>query len=555
MKLATALILSTTALTSSASYTTTIFYSHSGGGDNETHKLLPANGASGDQFGKSVAVSGSTAIVGSRWDDEVAPNAGAAYTYDTSTGDQVFKLTSSDGTRGDAFGSAVAIDGNIALVGASHDDENGPQSGSAYLFDTTTGAQLFKLLPDDGATEDFFGFSVSISGTTAIVGAPHDADNGSDSGSAYLFDTTTGLQLAKVLPDDGAPGDNFGFSVGISGATAIAGAFFRDEHGPRSGAAYLFDTASGSQTLKLVPADGAMNDEFGFSVAVSGNTALVGSVHDDDHGSNSGSAYLFDTTSGVQVTKLTADDAAPEARFGSAVALMGAIAIVGAERESGNGVNSGAAYLFDTTAGGQITKLSSSDGAAGDNCGHSVSINGTTAIAGAWRNEENGVEAGVAYLFDVPGPVITSYCFGDGTGTPCPCGNTGGPGEGCANSTGSGAVLTISGSASVSADDLVLTSTGLPAGPGLFFQGQNSINSGNGIVFGDGLRCAGLDVTRLQVRFSSGGSSNTSISIATKGAVSAGDTKRYQEWYRDPSNSPCGSTFNLTNGYELTWTL
>lgn len=550
MKITTALLLATAALVSSAGYLPAVAQSV-----NETHKLLPAEVEAHDQFGKSVAVSASTAIIGSHWDDDLVPNSGAAYVYDTSTGSQIFKLLPSDGTRGDSFGSSVAVDGTIALIGASHDDDNGPQSGSAYLFDTTTGAQLFKLTPDDAAAGDFFGFSVSISGTTAIVGAPYDNDNGTGSGSAYLFDTTTGLQLAKVLADDGAPNDNFGFSVGISGATAIAGSIFREESGPKSGAAYIFDTASGNQTLKLVPADGAMNDEFGFSVAVSGNTALVGSVHDDDDGSNSGSAYLFDTTSGIQITKLIADDASVEARFGSAVSLMGAIAMVGAEREGENGVASGAAYLFDTTTGGQITKLSSSDGGAGDNCGHSVSISGTTAISGAWRNGESGVDAGVAYLFEVPGPVITSYCFGDGTGTPCPCGNTGGPGEGCANSTGSGAVLTISGSASVSADDLVLTSTGLPQGPGLFFQGQNSINSGNGIVFGDGLRCAGLDVTRLQVRFSSGGSSNTSISIATKGTVSAGDTKRYQEWYRDPSNSPCGSTFNLTNGYELTWTL
>ena len=149
---------------------------------------------------------------------------------------------------------------------------------------------------------------------------------------------------------------------------------------------------------------------------------------------------------------------------------------------------------------------------------------------------------------------FVAYCFGDGDGTDCPCNNDGAPGEGCANSTGAGAVMAAFGSASVYADDLVLFSTGLTPGPGLYFQGNNAINSGNGNPFGDGLRCVGGSIVRLQVRFSSGGASQTTISIATMGGVSAGDTKRYQYWYRDAGSSPCNSLFNLTNGYELTWT-
>ena len=150
----------------------------------------------------------------------------------------------------------------------------------------------------------------------------------------------------------------------------------------------------------------------------------------------------------------------------------------------------------------------------------------------------------------------TSYCSGDGSGTACPCGNPGGSGEGCANDTGSGAVLSGSGSASILADDLVLSATNLTPGPGLFFQGNNAVNSGNGNPFGDGLRCTGGSVRRLQVRFANSGNgftTQTSISIATSGNVSAGQTKRYQYWYRDSGTSPCGSLFNLTNGHELVW--
>jgi hypothetical protein len=143
----------------------------------------------------------------------------------------------------------------------------------------------------------------------------------------------------------------------------------------------------------------------------------------------------------------------------------------------------------------------------------------------------------------------TAYCFGDGSGTACP-GTPGGAGEGCANSTGSGAVLAASGSDSASADDLVLSASNLPDNePGLYFQGNNSVNGGNGITFGDGLRCAGFEARRLEVQTSAGGASATAGSIATGGLVNAGDTKYYQLWYRD------GSGFNTTNGLEINWTL
>ena len=145
------------------------------------------------------------------------------------------------------------------------------------------------------------------------------------------------------------------------------------------------------------------------------------------------------------------------------------------------------------------------------------------------------------------------FCFGDGTGTACPCGNLGSAGEGCANDTGSGGLLSASGSNSVLADDLVLEASGLTSGPGLYFQGNNAVNGGLGNPFGDGLRCAGNEVIRLEVQFSSLDTSATSISVATKGGVSVGDTKRYQLWYRDSGGSPCNSGFNLTNGYEITW--
>ncbi|MDP6539346.1 MAG: hypothetical protein QF410_07345, partial [Planctomycetota bacterium] len=153
------------------------------------------------------------------------------------------------------------------------------------------------------------------------------------------------------------------------------------------------------------------------------------------------------------------------------------------------------------------------------------------------------------------GTTGTPFCFCDGTGTTAPCGNAGGAGEGCANGSGVGGVLAASGSTSLSAGDLVLEGSQVIASqPGLFFQGDLQIAGGAGVVFGDGLRCAGTNVIRLEVVVSDGsGASSTTIDIGVKGGVSAGDSKEYQLWYRDPASSPCGATFNLTNGYSITW--
>jgi plastocyanin len=150
----------------------------------------------------------------------------------------------------------------------------------------------------------------------------------------------------------------------------------------------------------------------------------------------------------------------------------------------------------------------------------------------------------------------TAFCSGDGSGTACPCNNAGASGEGCANGTGAGAKLSSSGSTSVSAGDLVLAGSQLvPGQPGLYFQGNNAVNSQAGAVFGDGLRCAGGGVVRLQVRMADGsGASATTVNIGAVGGVAAGTTRRYQLWYRDPSSSPCGTGFNLSNGVEVVFT-
>jgi hypothetical protein len=362
-------------------------------------KILAGDGAASDNFGTSVGISGTTAIVGAFFDGDNGFLSGSAYLFDTTTGAQSAKLTASDGAAEDFFGGSVGVSGTTAIVGAQDDDDNGSGSGSAYLFDTTTGAQIFKLTAGDGAAQDGFGSRVATSGTTAIVGAYLDDDNGSSSGSAYLFDTTTGTQSAKLTASDAAAGDWFGGSVGISGTTAIVGAIRDDDNGLVSGSAYLFDTTTGTQLAKLTASDAAAGDLFGGSVAISGTTAIVGANGDDDNGTDSGSAYLFDTTTGNQLFKLTASDGAAQDRFGGSVAISGTIAIVGAAGDDDNGASSGSTYLFDTTTGAQIAKLTASDGAANDEFGYSVAIFDDIIMVGAREDDDNGTESGSAYIY------------------------------------------------------------------------------------------------------------------------------------------------------------
>ena len=314
---------------------------------NETLKLIASDPSNNATLGRSVAISGSTAIVGASTDAAQATNAGAAYLFDTATGQQLFKLISSDVEQNDFFGVSVAVSGTTAIVGAFGDDDG----GSAYLFDTTTGQELFKLTASDAAVGDFFGYSVAISGTTAIVGAPRDADAGDSSGSAYLFDTTNGQQLFKLLPTGLSDGDLFGESVAIAGTTAIIGARGDNDTITDSGSAYIFDTTTGQLLFKLNASDPEFSDQFGSSVAIDGSIAIVGAEQDHAPQRDQGSAYIFNAATGLELTKFVASDASGSDRFGNSAAISGGTALVGAWMDDNSGfTNAGSAYTIDLTA-------------------------------------------------------------------------------------------------------------------------------------------------------------------------------------------------------------
>jgi hypothetical protein len=388
----------------------------------ELGKLLADDGAADDEFGRAVSIDGDYVLVGAYLDDDHGTQSGSAYIFGrTRVGwIQQVKLTADDADVRDRFGCSVSIDGNCALVGAYENDDNGSASGSAYIFKRSDDPndpnwyRQAKLLADDGAADDQFGRSVSLSGNYAIVGSIGDDDHGSSSGAAYIFkrEGVNWTQQAKLTATDAASLDRFGISVSINGSFALIGSYWDDDNGDASGSAYIFRRSdipgdpNWYQQAKLLPADGAANDEFGRSVSLDGDYALVGSYGDDDNGSNSGSAYIFrrDGTSWSQQAKLLPADGAANDEFGLSVSLDGDYTLVGSCGDNDNGDDSGSAYIFrrDGTSWSQQAKLLAYDGDAGDEFGLSVSSSGSFAIVGSWGDDDKGDSSGSVYIFGCP---------------------------------------------------------------------------------------------------------------------------------------------------------
>jgi hypothetical protein len=378
-------------------------------------KLTASDGVGGDNLGYSVAASGDTFVVGAFGDDS---SKGSAYVFVKpsegwkGTLTQTAKLVASDGITDDLFGFAVAISGDTIVVGAVGD--NGSR-GSAYVFVKPSGGwsgtltETAKLTAADGAGGDNFAGTLALNGDTLVAGAPIDTIGANtQQGSAYVFVkpgsgwVTTSTFTAKLTASDGITNDTFGGSVALSGDTLVAGApGFFSEPGPD--AAYVFvKPSSGWVTTstfaaKLTASDEVGTDVFGFSAAISGDIVVIGASDDDG---NKGSAYIFVKPGGgwsgtlTETTKLTASDGVAGDRFG--LSLAGA---------PGDTSGQGSAYVFVKPSGGWVTtatfaaKLTASDGAANNFFGFSMATNDETVVIGAQGNDGN---RGSAYVFSQP---------------------------------------------------------------------------------------------------------------------------------------------------------
>ncbi len=383
-------------------------------------KLTASDAATGDLFGFAVAIDTLTAVVGTPSDDEGAVGAGSAYVFVRQGKDWVeqAKLVAGDPELADFFGFHVAVSGNTVVVGAPSDRGVADVNGKAYVFrrSGSSWSQEARLVAPDGAPDDEFGNWVSVAGDTLAVGAPgHDQPGQPDQGAAYVFVRVNGawsLQQ-KLLASDGnggaAFGDEFGYSVSISGETLLVGARFDSDLAPTAGAAYVFERAGGVwiERAKLTAGDPDPVDRFGRALALEGSTAVISARLDDEAGANAGAAYVFvgSGSTWTQQTKLLAGDAEPNDVFGHSVSLNGARIVVSAHLDddacaADPGCDSGAAYVFKRTgtAWSQESKLVPGDGAAADFFGFSVAIAGSRVVVGSPLDDDAGESSGSTYV-------------------------------------------------------------------------------------------------------------------------------------------------------------
>ncbi|MFC1481593.1 FG-GAP-like repeat-containing protein [Candidatus Neomarinimicrobiota bacterium] len=393
---------------------------------NET-KFIVGDAAESDNFGIASAISGDYAIVGAHaLDHSGLTNAGAAYIFvrNDPTWTLQAKLTASDADSLDVFGYPVAISGDYAIVGAYKDDHSGlADAGSAYIFERSGSSwiQQAKLTASDADTSDWFG-TVAIGGDYAVVGARRDDHSGlTDAGAVYIFlrNGTIWTQQAKLTAADAAAGDFFGDRVAINGYDVIIGANGDDSI---RGSAYIF-VRSGitwSQQEKITASDATVSAHFGHAVAIDGDNAVVGAYAADPSGiSDAGAAYVYsrEGTSWSQQAQLIASDAAEGEQFGISVTISGNYAIVGARQNAHSGLTTaGAAYIYEhyDASWGQQVKLTASDAAAFDALGQSVALSGDYVVVSAEHDDHSSVtDAGAAYVYNLP-----PYTPADLTATP-----------------------------------------------------------------------------------------------------------------------------------------
>lgn len=372
----------------------------------ESWRLTAPTPAASDRFAFALDLDGDVALFGAPFRDTASGDSGAANVYQYANGAWQFRseLRAADGASFDHFGNAVALSGNVAAVGTPDDDNGVSNTGSVYLFRNDGAAWSFeaKLTPPDPQFNARFGDPVCLRGDLLLVGAVG-ADSLSGAVYAYQYSGGAWNLVARLVSNDRSTGDRFGQRMALDDGVAVIAAPQDDDNGSNSGSAYVFRFANGAwtQEAKLRAADAAASDLFGSAVAVRGDRVVVGSPADDDGGSNAGSVYTFAFANGIwaQTDKLTAFDRAAGDNFGEAVALDVERLAVAAVGDDDRGSNSGSVYLYErsATAWRLTAKFAPSDGQPGNFIGSALALDGDVALIGAWEDDAAGFASGAAY--------------------------------------------------------------------------------------------------------------------------------------------------------------
>ncbi len=521
--------------------------------------------SAGDLLGRSTAIRGDLAVVGAPGESDTAFRAGAVYVFQREAGTwtQRHRLTAGIfAQNGAEFGASIALaeDGRELLVGAPLEDGQAPASGAAYRFKWVEGdvwKRRERLTPWDGASDARFGHALALIGDLAVVGAPRAGGVTALSGAVYLFrhDGDGYVAEAKVQASQGQSDDEFGAALWCDGEELLVGAPNAGTIQPLAGAVEVFRRMAGVWNHVHSIRGGTANLGLGAALAVDGPLLLVGAPGAEAHRGmvrvhrREGAQWIF-------LEDLLASGGAAGDRFGESLDARGGRWLVGAPRRTELALRGGAVYRFDADVAGRRERiLLPSQPFPSARFGQALALGDDALLVGAPYSDDGDLQTGAAYVFDVEsgGPFVP-FGFGDGSSGPCGCYGPSAPGagQGCANSSGEGARLSADGSASVAADDLVLVAEHLvPNQPGLLFVGTQALA---GLPFGDGLRFVGGFVRRLGVRAASPDGRAQWAALAPAGQWGASDVRFFQVWYRDPAVSFCSSFFNLSSALQVTFT-
>jgi hypothetical protein len=370
------------------------------------------------RFGNSLAVTSSKLLVGAPGEDSAR---GAVYAYTNVSGEwnRTQVIQPSDSGLSDYFGYSVAISGTTAVIGAYvYGGPSQPSTGKAYIYDYVNGAwtETAVLHASDEHIYNFFGYSVAIAGSTVLIGAPHMAGTTPGPGAVYVFNRgplASWTQTQILTSHDGGTLDRFGYSIAMNGTTALVGAPRLNNLNPRPGAAYVFTASSGtwSEQQEIAASTYQILDEFGTAVALSGNVAVVGApTYEVNGNANQGKAFVFRLAGGTwsQTQAISIAQGSAHDLFGSSAALSNGTLLVGASEATILGqANQGAAYLF-ADSGTTFTlshRFTASDGDADDMYGASLALpplaisQTSTLLIGAVNKDDSGSLRGKVYYY------------------------------------------------------------------------------------------------------------------------------------------------------------
>ena len=388
--------------------------SHIGLAQSES-KIVASEGTANDRFGFSLAVDQERLVIGAATDDSRGVESGEAYIFqfDGNNWIEEAKIAPGDIPEvNDQFGFSVAISSNRTIIGAIAGNGSVSNTGSAHIFrfDGMNWNEEQKLVPNNAATGDGIGFSVAIEGDLAVVGAPGDDELAELSGAAYIYryDGNSWVNEAKIVASDAAAFDQFGGAISLSGDRIIVGAInAASQVNSDPGAAYIFkfDGINWVEEAKLIASDGEQFDQFGESVSINGDLVVVGATKGDGSFSDSGVAYVFrfDGNNWIEERKLVASDEAANDGFGVSVSVSENSVLVGANLNSDAGDFSGSAYLYNFDGINWIEegKIVASDAEERDFFGAAVSLNEDFIVVSAQFGDDNGNDAGAVYVYEL----------------------------------------------------------------------------------------------------------------------------------------------------------